>query len=105
MRRKKEKALHAKSSALENILFILFLLVFLVTAGILVNWWIEGNKAKKVNEQVIGEVVIPTAPTLTAQEGSFFTIDFGQLQQINKQAVAWIYIPKTNIHYPIVLIY
>ena len=92
-----------KKKWMKNIFTVFFLVVFLYAAGNLFFIWQEYRASEKLYQQAqeeflteteLEEAIPVTSPT--------FTIDFGQLEQINAEVNGWIWIYDTVVNYPLV---
>lgn len=76
-------------------LMIIFIIVFSITASIILKDFQEANENNKSTENLIEKSIIISEET---QERS---IDWEYLKSINEDIVGWIFIENTNIDYPI----
>ena len=102
-----------------TVLTIVFAIGFVVCAGILIRNKIVEKQAQErfdelanmaVDEEVTDEPVIEDEPIVEEEEDILSqlgitipdkTPDFEALQEENEHIYAWIYIPETNVDYPI----
>lgn len=88
-----------KKKILEN-LILLFLCVTLIystskIASYFLSTWAQTNDEKALRDEVINNDIENN------NDSEHITIDFNKLQSINKDIIAWIIIPNTDINYPI----
>jgi len=96
--------------------------IFIITLSIIcilysliniLKWFLDNNNIKEEMEQIEKDVTITEVPDIqitnnieiTTDENnnmSYLEADFSKLMQTNKEVVAWIRVPNTNINYPIV---
>ncbi len=91
-----------------NIILIICVVVFCVSAGCLIYKYVSEKNAQNTFESFTG---VNTETTETEVEQNIFTylgiedpgkvIDWEALWEENEDIYAWIYIPNTNIDYPI----
>jgi len=86
-----------------NIIIIILVGVFLFSTYCLIRISYFKESAKKTNDKIIKEVMIPKDSSNSEEnEEDDLTINFSKLKEINSDVVGWIYIPGTKINYPIV---
>lgn len=93
MRKKK------KSNTVYNVLIAVCILVFLVSAGVLIFQFMDYNEAKKVRNELEQMVV---KPTVTADSGVKPLVDYSKLVAQNPDFVGWLEVANTPINYPVV---
>ena len=71
-------------------------LALIVTSYILFKDYLEYDENKKLNENLISEVITSDSMNETID------INWKKLKQINKDIIGWIEIKNTNINYPII---
>jgi len=108
------------------ILIVCLLAVFLFSAWKVLDIWLEYREGEKTYEELDQYISVPettapaetipldptetveqeTAPeeiTIPAEETiDWPEVDFAALKEINPDVVGWIYIPGTNVNYPVV---
>ncbi len=95
--KKSEKNISTKNiSRIQNILLIIFIIIFIFSGIKLLSWYIRTGKSQEKYEELAKEVVQKTE---NIEEN---IIDFSKLKEINSDIVAWIKIDGTVINYPIV---
>ena len=95
--KKSEKNISTKNiSRIQNILLIIFIIIFIFSGVKLLSWYIRTGKSQEKYEKLAKEVVQETE---NIEEN---IIDFSKLKEINSDIVAWIKIDGTVISYPIV---
>jgi sortase B len=95
----------------KNITIILLLIVFFVSATLLVVHFLDYQKNKELYEESIQEYTdTPAEPDpeesvteLTQEQLSILNtdIDFDALQAVNSEVIGWIIVPNTPITYPV----
>lgn len=109
------KTNNPKKNRIWLILFILFLLVMITAAGILIASQIKSNKEKDMYEELLGEVndidtedseeMTETEETdILAERGIDIPekyLDWDALHEENADIYAWIYVPDTDVDYPV----
>lgn len=89
-----------------KILCVVFIIAFLITVGLMVrNWWIE-KEAQKQFEALSNqtEQAATEQPNVLDELGITVpekNLDWEELKETNEHIYAWIYIPNTNVDYPI----
>ena len=86
-----------KSSLLWRVVFVVALVVLigaLAALGVLAYSYLQGQQVYNKIEEIAG---IDEGASLES-----FDIDWDALRAINSDIVAWVYIPGTNINYPVV---
>ncbi len=78
-------------------LIFVFLIIFSVYNIML---WLNDNKSTKKQLQEVKEQVILDDIKMNSAEGH--KINFSDLENLNKDSIAWLTVPNTNIDYPIV---
>lgn len=88
------------------VVLIVLLIVACVAAGVAGGMYLV-NTYTQIKDVENSQDIVPTLPSSSSgsaaassdkQEG---TIDFKALQQTNSDIYAWIYIPDTNVNYPV----
>lgn len=88
------------------IVLVVLILVFLVSTGFVIGYYVKQNKAKNKYEE-LREEVKKKIPKEIAEEPEKpkkqyeSPIDFEELWKTNEEIYAWIQIPGTDIDYPI----
>lgn len=95
---KRSKEVRAKGNitkklTLQNCLLAIFIIIFIASGAILLNWYIRTGNSEKKYEELASEVI----STDNQQE----TIDFEKLKETNSDVIAWIEIDGTTINYPV----
>ena len=96
---KESKGKNKKNITASKIIFVIALIVFFVSGYKLYTIWKEYND----NEQVYDEVKeYKPKKVKDKDEYEFTKEDYDKLKGINSDFIGWIYIPNTNVDYPIV---
>ena len=112
-----KKSSFSKSKILYFSLVILLAGVFLYSALQILFYVLEGLDASEVTEEIIQEVVSPATPVIPSVSGMEgegaidpeelallypdIRVDVKALQEKYADAIGWLYLPGTEIHYPI----
>lgn len=112
-----EKRSPSKGKILYLILIVLLASVFLYSALQILLYVLEGKDASDVTEEIIHQVVTPATPMLPAVSGTVgegvidpeklvllypdISVNVKTLREKYPDAVAWLYLPGTEIHYPV----
>ena len=86
-----------------KIIFIIAIIIFLICGTFLLKMYLpenNDNKQYKIETQTTGEESPSTSETRPELPDN--PIDFKALQEKNSDVYSWIYIPDTNVDYPIV---
>lgn len=95
MTKKQKKNIKKKSHWLSNILLVICLGVFLYCGYQLVSIYLEYEKMDESYD------VLREATVTISEEGALPTVDLASLREINPEIVGYLYIPDTNISYPV----
>lgn len=101
------------SAKLRKTLLVVFVLLFLLNGGLLLQRWLHERNAQQAQEQAQQaadasqsrqpepepEPEIPVAP-LEARAEYLYQIDLEELRQTNPDVLGWIAIPGTQLDYP-----
>lgn len=109
---KSEKKDSKKKNLIYKIGFVIFAVAFLVIVGIMIRNYFAEQKAQEQFENLSTQVVEKDeAGTETETEVDILAelgievpeknLDWEALQETNEDIYAWIYIPNTNVDYPI----
>lgn len=82
-----------KKLTLQNCLLTIFIIIFIVSGAILLNWYISTGNSEKKYEELASEVI--------STDNQQSVIDFEKLRETNSDVVAWIEIDGTTINYPV----
>ncbi len=93
LKRRKRKS---NNNKIQNVLLILFIVIFLVSGFILLKWFLDTNKSNDTYKELAQEVV-----NVNEENPDGNKIDFEKLKSINSDVVAWIKIDGTTINYPV----
>ena len=88
----------------KNIIILgILILVFVVSVGFIIGYFIKQNKAKNEYEEMKEKVKVTVHGEGEESEEQYESpIDFEELWKTNEEIYAWIQIPGTDIDYPIV---
>ncbi len=81
-----------------NFLIFIFLGIFLFSGYKVYNYIKQGNEVKNVTE----ELIQPPEQQKEKEIPHPFNLDFDNLRRQNKDIIAWIYSPDTQMDYPVV---
>lgn len=84
-----------------SILRIIFIIIALISIIVIIVWNINGIQNKKITDKVSNMVSVKEVASNERKEKEY-SVDFESINKINKDAVAWIKIPGTEIEYVIV---
>lgn len=93
---------------LRKVLFLVFLAVFLTTAGILVSYYLDSRHNQQAASSLVA--IYTSSPTPSSSSGTESQTPlpvgmqekFRALYEQNQDIAGWITIPDTNINYPVV---
>ena len=88
-----------KNKILINIIFIIFICVFLYSGYNVFIWFKSDIETKKLEEGLYVDVITKEKEPETGEE--IISIGFDKLKEINPDIFAWIIIDNTYINYPI----
>lgn len=97
---KSGKRFKNKKITASRIIFIIALIVFLVSGYKLYTIWKEYHDNKQVYDEV--KEYKPKKVENKEDEYEFTKEDYDKLKSINSDFIGWIYIPNTNVDYPMV---
>ena len=83
------------SNILINLLLLILLSIFIISAYKIYNWYIDNQKSSKVLKSISREIIIN-------KKTNEYTIDFADLKKKNPDTIAFLKVNGTNIEYPIV---
>ena len=88
---------------LKIIIWCICILVFIFSAYQLIKYFIEQKENKETYQKLIEEAIIqtPNAEEVSLPQAMPISVDFAKLKEENSEIIGWIYIPDTEIHYPI----
>lgn len=93
----------SKYKILAFIVLVCMVAVVIYSASLLLKDSSEYQEVNDTQEQIIDEVVNDSqTESSNNSNNSEFSVDWNKLLSINSDVVAWIYIPDTNINYPVV---
>lgn len=101
-RRKKVTGKKRSNKKLYIAIFLALFLVFLVSIGIIIKWFLASSKSKNINKDIMSKVINNPDINSNIANPEQMQIDFNELLKINEDVVGWIIIEGTNINYPIV---
>ena len=84
---------------IKNIIFVFLIIVFLVSVGILGNYYIQMYQNKRSHKSLVDKVVHVEK---NIEQEEVIKIDFGTLLSINSDTVGWIRWNHSKVNYPIV---
>lgn len=109
-----EKKLNSNKKSNNNkniykILSVIFIIAFLIILGLMIrNWWTEKEAQKQFeslsNQTEVTEQEETDRPSILDELGISVPekhLDWDELKDTNEHIYAWIYIPNTNVDYPI----
>lgn len=83
-----------------TIIFVLAVAVFIFSGYNILSYLKDAKDSKDVNQNIIDKAV--EIHNTQDEENTTLWVDFDKLWQENKDIVAWIYSPNTQINYPVV---
>ena len=77
--------------------------VFLFSAYQIIQYFLEQKENKETQQKLIEESIIqtPNAEEVLLPQALPISVDFSKLKEKNSEIIGWIYIPNTEIHYPV----
>lgn len=93
----KDKKKHGRKAIMNRILTAAFLCVFLFSLYKIVNIFLEYRNIDKLYDDTVTQYTSGEDKTDTDP----IEVDLEQLQEVNDDVVGWIYIPGTNINFPV----
>jgi sortase B len=79
------------------VILILFLIPFIISSINIYKWYKDHNKYEKIVEEIEQHINIDEKTAIPK-----LTIDFDELEKINAETVAYLYVKNTKINYPVV---
>lgn len=123
------KTNHSKEKKIINKIILIFrilsIIIIIYCLLYIFNWYLENKKNKEIFQEITSNNILdtivieipettdstnnstnakptePSKPTQTTQVVTY-TFDFKNLLSINDSTIGWIYVPGTNINYPVV---
>ncbi len=123
MTREEYRSKRKKRRRLRPVVFWIFIVFFSIPLFLsgykLVDWQADNNEINKIVEEIEelaqpveieeeGELIAPPVEEEKVSDywyyvqKPFFSVDFNELLNINKHTVGYVYLPNTNINYPVV---
>lgn len=87
---------------LSNVLLCLSVCGLLFSGKELWKIYQEYNTGKKIYKKLEEDVEIKKGETKDGEDTLSLSVNFDKLKKVNRNCIGWIYIPNTNINYPIV---
>lgn len=98
--RKKEKK---KTSIISKIIIIICIIVIIFSLYNIICWFLENHNSNSLLSDIQSKTTITQEQIVVDGENiNKRNYDFSELLQSNSQTVGWIYVPNTNIDYPVV---
>lgn len=88
--------------AVKNIILLVLIIIFIFSSIIIINFYKDSHKNKKINKKLIDEVVNIEIKQEDNKEEEVIKIDFDKLLAINSDTIGWIILNQNNINNPIV---
>lgn len=88
---------HGRKAIINRILTVAFLFVFLFSLYKIVNIFLEYRNIDKLYDDTVTQYTSDEHKTDTDP----IEVDLKQLQAVNDDVIGWIYIPETNINFPV----
>lgn len=88
---------HGRKAIINRILTVAFLFVFLFSLYKIVNIFLEYRNIDKLYDDTVKQYTSGEDKT----DADPIEVDLEQLQEVNDDVIGWIYIPGTNINFPV----